>query len=220
MPSADFLLAFASAGEYRCIILSGNDPMSEDNAFVGFFQRIRGGDDRGACVLVQRYELILQRYVRLRLGDPTLARQVDAEDICQSVLASFFVRAASGQFEIAGPEQLMALLRQMARNKLAFQSRKHKQQKRDRGRVADAPVEEIDPLAGGATPSRIVAGKELLDELRQRLSAEERQIAELRSQGEGWAEIAAKLGGTPDGRRMQLVRALDRVTNLLGLQDS
>ena len=34
-----------------------------------------------------------------------------------------------------------------------------------------------------------------------------------------WAEIARQLGGTPDGRRMQLTRALDRVSGELGLED-
>jgi RNA polymerase sigma-70 factor (ECF subfamily) len=38
-------------------------------------------------------------------------------DICQSVLASFFVRAAVGQFELDRPEPLVGLLIGMARNK-------------------------------------------------------------------------------------------------------
>ena len=35
-----------------------------------------------------------------------------------------------------------------------------------------------------------------------------------------WNEIAAELGGTPDGHRMRLTRALDRVAPELGLDDS
>jgi RNA polymerase sigma-70 factor (ECF subfamily) len=45
----------------------------------------------------------------------------DSMDICQSVLASFFVRAAAGQYDLQEPGQLIALLFRMARHKLAHQ---------------------------------------------------------------------------------------------------
>ena len=44
-------------------------------------------------------------------------------------------------------------------------------------------------------------------------------MADLRGQGRTWAEVAAELGGTPDGRRKQLTRALDRVARELGLDE-
>jgi hypothetical protein len=59
----------------------------------------------------------------------------------------------------------------------------------------------------------------LLRELRRRLTDEERRLTELRGQGLGWAEIARELGGTPDARRVQLVRAVQRVRDELGLGD-
>jgi hypothetical protein len=55
-------------------------------------------------------------------------------DICQSVLASCFVRATSGAFDLDNPEQLMKLLVTMARNKLASQARKQYAQRRDKRR--------------------------------------------------------------------------------------
>ena len=67
-------------------------------------------------------------------------------------------------------------------------------------------------------PGERAAGKELLERVQGQLNAEEKQIAELRGQGHGWPEIAQQLGGTPDGRRMQLGRALDRVGRDLGLE--
>ena len=54
---------------------------------------------------------------------------------------------------------------------------------------------------------------------REGLNEEERQIADLRSQGLDWAGVAAQLGGTPQARRMQLARAVDRVARELGLDD-
>jgi DNA-directed RNA polymerase specialized sigma24 family protein len=105
----------------------------------------------------------------------------------------------------------------MAKNKLAFAARKQRAQRRDVRRLAPTGVDEIDPAGSAATPSQIVANKELLREARQRLSEEERQLADRRAQGQEWAEIAAELGGTPNSRRVQLARALDRVAQQLGL---
>src|SRR5262249_40448482 len=68
--------------------------------------------------------------------------------------------------------------------------------------------------------SRIFAGRELLGEVLRRLGDEERQMFDRRSDGRAWDEIAAELGGTPDGRRVQLARALDRVDRELGLTEA
>ena len=66
----------------------------------------------------------------------------------------------------------------------------------------------------------MAAGRDLLEALRGRLTPEERELADRRGAGQGWAEIAAALGGTVDGRRMQLKRAIDRVAPELGLEDA
>ena len=54
---------------------------------------------------------------------------------------------------------------------------------------------------------------------RRHLTEEEQRLAELRGQGCTWPEIAARLGGNPQARRRQLTRALDRVTQHLGLEE-
>ena len=107
----------------------------------------------------------------------------------------------------------------MAHNKIISLARKQKAQRRDARRLERAGVEQIDPVGSEATPSRVASGKELLEQVRQRLSPEDRQVADLRGQGFTWPEIAAQVGGTPDGRRVQLSRALDRVSQQLGLDE-
>lgn len=190
-----------------------------DADFDDLVRRIRARDDAAVDEFVRRYEPVLRREVRLRLNDPALYRVLDPEDVCQSVLLSFFVRTAAGQYDLGGPAQLLGLLLQMARNKLAHQSRRHRALRRDVSRTSHEPVDEVSVAADDPSPSRIAAGKELLAAVRERLTDEERQIADLRAQNLSWSEIAAMMGGTPDGRRMMLTRAMDRVTAELGLDD-
>jgi RNA polymerase sigma-70 factor (ECF subfamily) len=191
--------------------------MPEDT-FAEFVRRIRAGEPDAAAELVRRFEPLIRREVRLRLEDPRLGRLFDSMDICQSVLASFFVRTAAGQYDLDRPEQLVKLLVTMARHKLASAARRQHRQRRDQRRVAGtddlAQVAASDP-----SPSEVVAGRELLSRFRACLSPEERQVADLRAEGLGWAEVAARLGGTPQARRMQLTRAVERVTRQLGLDD-
>jgi RNA polymerase sigma-70 factor (ECF subfamily) len=193
-----------------------------DNETAGeLFRRVRAGDEQAAAELVRRYEPAIRRRVRvwLRLQDPRLRRVFDSMDVCQSVLASFFVRAAAGQYDLEEPGQLIALLFRMARHKLAHQVVRQQAARRDVRRDAgggpDAP-EAPDPAA---SPSSQVAGRELLEEFRRRLDAEERQLADRRADGRAWADIAEELGGTAEGRRKQLGRALDRVAQQLGLDE-
>jgi RNA polymerase sigma-70 factor (ECF subfamily) len=190
--------------------------MSECTAFPDFIRRIRAGDDQAARELVERYEPVIRCEVRLRLRDPRLYSRFDWTDICQSVMASFFARAASGDYDLRQPDQLLRLLVVMTRRKLANQGRRHCAGMRDCRRLqsCDPAYLEGQPAAA-PSPSRLVAGRELLDEFRSRLSEEERVLADLRAEGREWAEIAAKMGGTAEARRKQLARAIDRVQQQL-----
>src|SRR5207247_5024880 len=95
--------------------------MSDDNLFQNLIGRVRAGDQDAATELVRSYEPAIRRAVRFRLKDTRLRQHLDSMDICQSVLASFFVRAALGQFELEESEQLLKLLTTMVRNKVANQ---------------------------------------------------------------------------------------------------
>ncbi|MBV8676698.1 MAG: hypothetical protein JO355_05950 [Planctomycetaceae bacterium] len=71
---------------------------AEGPSFAEFIRRIRAGDKRAAAELVERYEPVLRRVVRVRLRNPRLRRLIESVDICQSVFASFFVRTVLGQW--------------------------------------------------------------------------------------------------------------------------
>jgi len=192
--------------------------MINGGTFADFVGRIRAGDEQAAADLVRRYEPIIRVVVRTRLGDRRLRRILDSMDICQSVLASFFVRAAAGQYDLEQPERLVGLLVTLARNKVALQARRQRAGNRDLRRDVPLNAGEWDMAGAGPSPSRVASGRELLVEFRRRLSVEERHLADLRAEGRGWAEIGAELGGTAQARRMQLARALDRVAREMGLE--
>jgi RNA polymerase sigma factor (sigma-70 family) len=183
-----------------------------ENNFSDFIRRVRAGDEEAARELVERYEPVIRREVRMRLRDPRLFSQFEWTDVCQSVMASFFVRAAAGQYDLGQPEDVLRLLVVMTRHKLSNQRRRNQAERRDYRRLEACTPEFLDARSEQApTPSRMVAGRELLEEFRRRLSDEERQVADLRGQGREWAEIAVELGGTPEARRKQLARAIDRI---------
>lgn len=189
--------------------------------FETLIAAVRAGDDVATAELVRRYEPVLRCRLRiwLRMQDPRLRTLLDSMDICQSVLASFFRRAADGQYELAGPEQLAALLVRMARNKLAHERSRLFALRRDARRTAsaDSPEAAATP-SRDPSPSALARGSELADELRARLDASERALLDLRLAGSEWDEVASKLGGTADARRMQLARAIDRASVALGVE--
>jgi RNA polymerase sigma-70 factor (ECF subfamily) len=194
--------------------------MPERSTFIDFLHRVRAGDEAAAAELVRRYEPAIRREVRLRLTDPVVIRLVDSLDVCQSVLRSFFVRARAGQYDLDGPADLLRLLVRMARNKAVNQARKVLARPADACRELGGDPEALDAVTGVAPPPDVVlADRDLLAAVLERLTAEERRLAELRGGGCSWAEVSGRLGGTPDARRKQLARALDRVTVQLGIDD-
>jgi RNA polymerase sigma-70 factor (ECF subfamily) len=193
--------------------------MSEDDTFHDLIRRVRARDEQAAAELVQRYEPAIRVAVRVRLGETPLRRLWDSMDICQSVLANFFVRAASGQFELDTPKQLLRLLETMARNKLTNYALSQRAARRDYRRVEAVCPEQSDVVDPGSSPSQKLAYRELLQEFQRRLSADERRLAEQRAAGRSWAEIAAEVGESPDTLRIRFTRAMDRVSRELKLDE-
>jgi RNA polymerase sigma-70 factor (ECF subfamily) len=187
--------------------------MAAEASFQDLIRRVRAGDPDAAAEVVRRYEPEVRRVIRLQLLDGRLRRVFDSSDVCQSVLANFFVRVAGGQFELEHPGQLVRLLVTMAQNKLVDYARK------PWFRAAAAndpgPLETVEGRE--ERPSEVVARRELLEEARRRLTDEERALVDRRASGRGWAEIAAECHDSPEALRKKLARAIDRVCLELGL---
>jgi RNA polymerase sigma factor (sigma-70 family) len=192
--------------------------MADENLFQRLICRVRAGDAGAVAELVQVYEPAIRRAARVRLVDPRLRRLFDSMDICQSVFASFFVRAALGEYDLKQPDDLLKLLVSMSRKKLIDCARAQKAARRDFRRIETGPERDQDVIAPGETPSQEVALAEMLHEFRVRLSDEERDLADQRAAGRDWGDIAVERGATPESLRKKLARAIDRVSGTLGLE--
>jgi RNA polymerase sigma factor (sigma-70 family) len=187
--------------------------MANETSFRDLIRRVRARDETAAAELVRRYESVVRSFVRVRLRDPGLRRLFDSMDFCQAVLASFFARAALGQYELDAPDQLQKVLVVIARNKVAEEARKRRPDVR-----GAAPLEEADAVAPGPSDSQRLAARDLLAQVRRRLPEHARQLADLRAEGLLWPEIAARLGGKPQALRKVLHRAVERVARDLRLE--
>lgn len=186
-------------------------PVAESADFVDFLRRIRAGDEAAASELVRRFEPLIRREVRMRLGDERLRRAFDSVDVSQSVLAYFLARAANGQYELDRPDQLVRLLLTMARNRLISRARCERRLVRNVGRLSTEPGALEQAIDARPSPSEMLSRKEEIDLLKTSLGDEEREVFELRSQGLSWEEVASQMGGTGQSRRMQLSRGLKRL---------
>jgi RNA polymerase sigma-70 factor (ECF subfamily) len=193
--------------------------MTDDDAnFLQFISRVRAGDQQAAADLVARYESLIRREIRQQLDDRSLARAFDSMDICQSVLASFFVRTAAGEYDIVSSVQLVNLLINMARNKLISAARREYRQRRDLRRSKAEALIALDQVPDGKqTAAEEIEVRDLLNRIYERFTPEELWIARLRNNGATWENVAAEVGGSAHSRRMQFSRALERVADEIGL---
>jgi DNA-directed RNA polymerase specialized sigma24 family protein len=182
--------------------------------FSQFLAAVRAGDQQAASELVRRYEPYLRGIIRMRLQHAPLRRLLDSMDICQSVLALFFARAAQNRFDIQTPEQLARLLARMAVRKFLNKARRQ-------GNHPDSLPAGWDLIDPEPSSARQIDSRDLLDAVRTRLTAEELDLFEQNKvQGRTWAEIAAESDNKdPDALRMRLARALVRVRRELQTED-
>jgi RNA polymerase sigma factor (sigma-70 family) len=202
-----------------CVIRNRVATMPESDQFQELIRRVRDRDQDAAHELAKRYEGAIRRVVRIHLRDPRMRRVLDSMDVCQSVLASFFVRTALGQYEIESPDQLINLLTTITRNKLTNQFHKMRTQRRDVRRNLEENEDGFDFLDRASDPSEQASARELLEKVRNQLEPQERYLAEQRALGRTWPELATELGGTDVALRKKLTRALNRIMVELGIDE-
>ena len=185
--------------------------MLSDEQFTLLMEDARTGDAGAAQRLVELYEPEIRRAARMRLKDSKLRRIVDSIDICQSVFGKFFETAQSPKgIDLKKPEQLLALLVTMTRNRVVDEHRRQTAQKRNTGEgvVEAVPDTVVEDSPGPKTAFEM---KELLDQVRSQLTPDELEIADCRHSGKTWDEVAEELSESADVLRKRLKRAIVRV---------
>jgi RNA polymerase sigma-70 factor (ECF subfamily) len=181
--------------------------------FPELVSRARAGDQAALAELARTYEPEVRIMARVLIG-PALRPYLDSMDLVQSVHRSLMVGMQMNKFDLAGPENLLALALTMVRRKVARQWRRHRRQQRD-----DRPGLEAGELADvlatlASTELDPARAAQLNDTLRQvcaRLDGDERHILGLRLEGHSTAEVARMLGLDADVLRVQLSRLRQRL---------
>jgi RNA polymerase sigma-70 factor (ECF subfamily) len=165
--------------------------------------------------LLERCAGKLLALIRLRLG-PSLRAEVESRDVLQSTLLKALTRFAD--FEGGERGSLMAWLARIAENEIRDLADFHGRQRRDAAcRVSFDENPEVARLSARvrSQTSRIALGEDLaqLEGALRTLTSEHREAILLRSLEElSFAEMAERLGRSPDACRMLYARAMTALT--------
>jgi RNA polymerase sigma factor (sigma-70 family) len=178
-----------------------------DTAFLELLARVRGGDDTAAAELVQRYERVVLRSVRSRLGK-SMRSAMDSMDVMQSVHRSLLTGVKNERFRFATPQELIGLAVVMVQRKVARHWRKLKQFPLDRGAAAGQSVATaLEAIASDeSAPAEMAAASDLLERLLGQLGSLDRQLVRLKLDGHSSVEAAKILGREPAFIRMRWSR--------------
>lgn len=174
--------------------------MRDGHSFEAVKNRLARNTHSAAEEVSARHFERIVRLVRAQIGRRYQSK-IDAEDIANSVLKSFFLRYADGRDGLSDWQGLWCLLSRIAVNKLRNRVRDLRRKKRDVG--LEVPVEagayelggdDLDrPAAGGepaASPDEAVVIRDLCDHLMRDYTEDKRRVIELSLQGYPVGEIA------------------------------
>jgi RNA polymerase sigma factor (sigma-70 family) len=178
-----------------------------DDAFLELLARVRGGDDSAAAELVQRYERIVLRSVRSRLGK-SMRSAMDSMDVMQSVHRSLLTGVKSQRLQLASPQQLIGLAVVMVQRKVARYWRKLKQLPTiGSGADGKSVVTALEAIASDeSAPSEMAAASDLLEQLLAQLGDVDRQLVRLKLDGHSSVEAGQIMGCEPAFIRMRWSR--------------
>jgi RNA polymerase sigma factor (sigma-70 family) len=188
--------------------------MSEPaDSYADLLARARRGDQVALAELVRQYEPKVRVVARVLLG-PALRPYLDSVDLVQSVHHSLLLGLRQQKFDIAGPDQLVALALTIVRRKVARHWRHLRRQQRlslgpgDAAGLADVLTSLSSPQAD---PAQAAQYNDQVRQLCGNLDDSERRMLQLRLQGYSTAEIAQDLGLHAIALRVRLTRLRQRL---------
>ncbi len=152
--------------------------------FTALVRRVRSEDPEAQQELLERYGDALRREIRFTLLDARLRQFIGESDIYQSVVCRFYAGMTNGGFVVESPADLLALLKGIARTRIAELVRYWHAQKRDLNRnVALNVTSTRDTTAIVPSPLDIMERHELLASINGRLPDRDRKILNWRVEG-------------------------------------
>lgn len=194
------------------LVGGGVKVMPEAASFQELMQRVRDGSEEAAWELVERYGPALRRVVRAKLHH-RLRPRFDSLDFVQMVWSSFF-RVSEKMTRFASPDELVAFLLVVTRNKVVGEVRRQLMTERhDLNR--EQPLEFPDGDRQRNIPDRepspveVAIARERWTRLLENQPPHYRQIIFLRLQGHTYEAIADSLHINERTVRRVLQRLVD-----------
>ena len=164
--------------------------------FEALMRQIAAGSESAAWQLVEVYGPHVRRAVRRNLN-PKLRQQFDSLDFAQAVWASVFV-IRTKLTDVDRPEQLIALLTTIARNKVVDMVRQRIGTKKyDVSREVSVDREGMEAasllVSPDPSPSEFAIARERWESLMRDQPQHYRRIVALRLRGDSYREIAGEL---------------------------
>jgi len=187
--------------------------------FLALIERVRSGDESASAELVRRFEPLIQRVVRIRMGRRgqrgPLGHDVGSSDVCQSVFRSLFDGLRKHRYRLDQPRDLEKLLQVMIRFNVATKARLAGVKFRE---LID-DFERVGWVDSGPRPDQEVAEQDLIEAIQEQFSEEELDLLTLWLDDTLWAAIGQKLGCSGDAARVRLNRAVARVREKMSRGD-
>jgi RNA polymerase sigma-70 factor (ECF subfamily) len=188
--------------------------MSDETSTRDLIRDAQNGLRSAQAVLIERHEAALQVFVERRIGSH-LQTHVEAKDVVQETLARALQILST--FEWRGEGSFLRWLKAIASNEILRLA------KRERRREFIS-IELTDEPAGGSSPSRGVRREERfarLESALEGLSPDHREVIVLaRIQGLRLAEVAKRMGRSPNAVAQLLGRALSKLKDAFGDTES
>jgi RNA polymerase sigma-70 factor (ECF subfamily) len=182
---------------------------------LGLLERFRAGDEAAFSTLFWKYSPRLSILIHYKLS-PEMRNRVEVDDILQETFL-----AASRQLETftyRKPGSFMSWISRIADHVIVDTARHHGRQKRhptEFVRLKTASNPRGAEAADSATPSRILAGRERVQQVLERLNTlpeDYRQVVLLaRIEGLSTADVAQQLGKSRENVAVLLHRAIQRL---------
>jgi RNA polymerase sigma-70 factor (ECF subfamily) len=170
-----------------------------DKAFEKLIEKLAQGSEEAAHELSANYAPRMLEEIRKHLS-PKIRSKFDSTDFLQDVWASFFA-TPKGKRVFTRPEELMAFLKRMAKNKVIDGVRQRTTQKRNirlEQSIDDSRVFDKSALPGQqATPSQIIMNQEEWTEFLRKQPPVYRRMFILLREGKSQLEIAEELQVNP-----------------------